>query len=265
MKKNPVKKKPQPIRARLKELSGLLKNPPVAITAVCISLIIILVVVLSLLLSGIYSGIGTYSKTLNNLASSYASINKELDERTAHLSTAELLLDNTNRILSTVYFGTADIGEKEEAKDFTAFTMLYNKKFYLITAGHCIELGEEKYSNFKFKANNKSYWLHPKLLAFENDYKNKRDYAIFYSEHLFTMGLIPASGKEDLEPQYVLGNTERDLNLVKRYSDAIYGESGSPIINKKCHVVGVMITREGEFTPINTVLEALKKIEEKAK
>ena len=265
MEKNPFKKRPQPIRARLKELSGLLKNPPVTITVISISTIIILVLVLSLLLSGIYFDIGNYNKTLNKLASSYAVINKELDERTARLSSAELLLNNTNRILSTVYFGTADIGEKKEAKDFTAFTMLYNEKFYLITAGHCIEFEGEKYSNFKFKANNKSYWLRPELLAFENDYKNKRDYAIFYSEHLFTMGLIPASGKEDLTPQYVLGNTERDLNLVRRYSDAIYGESGSPIINKKCHVVGVMITREGEFTPISTVLEALKKIEENSK
>ncbi len=101
----------------------------------------------------------------------------------------------------------------------------------------------------------------PDLITFENDYDNNNDYAIFYSNNLFNMGLIPASENEDMTPQYILGNTERDLNLVKRYSDAIKGESGSPVLNKKCHVIGVLITKDGKYTPVSTVLKVLAEVE----
>ena len=138
-------------------------------------------------------------------------------------------MNNTNRILSTVYFGTADSDRKEEARDFTAFAIQYEDDFYLITAGHCIEMDGEKYKNFKFKANNKNTWIKPELIKYENDYENNIDYAVFYQKNLVNMGLIAAGHGEDLTPQYVLGNTERDLNLIKRYQGAIKGESGSPI------------------------------------
>ncbi len=265
MSKNPVKEKIQPLKTRFRKSARFFTHPPVLIAAISIALIIILISVLAIGLENIYSGIKSYNNTLDSLAASYSTINKELDARTARLSSAELLLNNTNRILSTVYFGTADLGEKEEARDFTAFTILFNERFYLVTAGHCIEFEGEKYSNFKFKANNKARWVYPELIAFENDYKNKRDYAIFYSAHLFSMGLIPASTGEDLIPQYVLGNTEKDLNLVKRYSDAIHGESGSPVLNKNCHVIGLIITSKGDFTPVSTILEALGKVESNLK
>ena len=35
------------------------------------------------------------------------------------------------------------------------------------------------------------------------------------------------------------------------------GESGSPVLNKNCHVIGVMIKKDDEFTPIGTILKAL--------
>ena len=95
-----------------------------------------------------------------------------------------------------------------------------------------------KYKNFQFKANNKNYYTTLKLLAYESNYSKNIDYAIFYDPLIVRTGLYPANPDEDQAPQYVLGNTENNLNLVKRYSDAKEGESGSPILNSNCHVIG---------------------------
>ena len=177
-------------------------------------------------------------------------------------STAELLLKNTNEIMMTVYFGTADLGEKKEVKNFTAFSMIFEDKFYIITAGHCIEYDGEKYSNFKFRANNSNIWIKPKLLDYKNDSTNNNDYAIFYNGPPVSRGLIPAKKGEDLSPQYVLGNLERGLNFIKQYNSAIEGESGSPILNSSCHVSGVIIKSDGSYTPVQTIIEALYGIED---
>ena len=118
MSKNPVKEKNRLLKARLRKSARFFTHPPVLIAAISIALIIILISVLAIGLENIYSGIKSYNNTLDSLAASYSTINKELDARTARLSSAELLLNNTNRILSTVYFGTADLGEKEEANRF---------------------------------------------------------------------------------------------------------------------------------------------------
>lgn len=201
-----------------------------------------------------------YQQDLLNLSRAFASIDESLNERTAKLSSAELLLNNTNKILSTVYFGTADSDEKQEAKDFTAFSIMYKDKFYLITAGHCIEYENVKYKNFKFKANNEKDWITPALVAYENDYNNNIDYAIFYSDNLINMGLLPALKDEDMVPQYMLGNLERGLNLIKKYKDAREGESGSPILNTNCHVVGIITKKDGSYTPIHVVLDEIDKL-----
>jgi len=201
-----------------------------------------------------------YRQSLSGIADSIIATNKTLDEKASMLSSAELLLDNTNKILSTVYYGTADTDEKTEAKNFTAFSIIYKDTFYLITAGHCIEYEDVKYKNFKFKANNGMFWIIPDLLIYENDYADNYDYAVFYRKNSIRMGLYPATGEEDMSPQYVLGNIERDLNLVKRYKDARQGESGSPVINSKCHVVGIMIKNDGSYTPIQAVLDAIDNI-----
>ena len=132
-------------------------------------------------------------------------------------------------------------------------------RFYIITAGHCVEIDDIKYKNFKFKSNSRFNWIYPDLLDYKNDYQNNNDYAIFYDTNV-SMGLIPAESNEDLTPQYVLGNIDRNLNIIKRYKDAKEGESGSPILNSKCHVIGVMIKKGGGFTPIQIVLEILDHI-----
>jgi hypothetical protein len=201
-----------------------------------------------------------YISSISTFTNKVLILNKDFDEQMAKLNGSELLLSNMNRILSTVYYGTADNDILEEAKDFTAFTIMYKKKYFLITAGHCIEFKGEHYKNFKFKANNTTDWINLNLVDYKSDYENNIDYAIFYFPNRIRTGLIPATPEEELTPQYVLGNLERGLNIVKRYKDAKKGESGSPILNSKCHVIGIMIKKDGTYTPIQVVLEALDTI-----
>ncbi|MBM3705029.1 MAG: hypothetical protein FJW66_00745 [Actinobacteria bacterium] len=246
----------------MKKIKDFLKkqgNIPVTILLV---FILALAVFVTVSIMNFTHRINNYQEDLSKLASDFSYISGNLNEKLVKQSSAELLMNNTNRILSTVYFGTADSNIKEEAKGFTAFAIQFEEDFYLITAGHCIEMDGEKYKNFKFRANNKNSWIKPELLVFENDYENNRDYAVFYNKNLISMGLIPASPGEDFTPQYVLGNTERDLNLIKRYKDAVEGESGSPILNSRCHVIGLMIKKGGDYTPIEFILEAIAKINE---
>jgi len=243
-----------------KKPSNFFKKPKNIFFTVLLSLILIMLSLAIFITNYNTSLIRKYGLDLTNLAASFAEIDNTINERTARLSSAELLLNNTNRILSTVYFGTADIDERKEAKDFTAFSIIHKDRFYLITAGHCIEFENIKYKNFKFMANNGRTWVNPELLTYKNDYTNNTDYAIFYKDNLITTGLYPAAKDEDQTPQYVLGNTERDLNLIKKYKDARQGESGSPVINSKCHVVGILIKKDGSYTPIQEVLDAIDKL-----
>jgi len=201
-----------------------------------------------------------YNSNISTLASEVSVLNKDFNDQMLKLNGSELLLSNVNRIISTVYFGTADNDVREEVKDFTAFAMMYKEKYYLITAGHCIEFEGEYYKNFKFKANDSTNWINMNLMDYKNDYENNIDYAIFYSPDRIKMGLIPAAPGEENTPQYVLGNLERNINLVKRYKEAKEGESGSPILNSKCHVIGIMIKKDGAYTPIQIVLKALDTI-----
>jgi hypothetical protein len=243
-----------------KKLPKFFKKPKNIFFTVLLSIIIIMLSLVIFITRYNTSLIRKYGQDLSTLAVSFAKIDSTINERTARLSSSELLLNYTNSILSTVYFGTADTDERKEAKDFTAFSIIYKDRFYLITAGHCIEFENIKYKNFKFMANNGRTWLTPELLAYENDSANNNDYAIFYENNLITMGLYAAAKDENQIPQYVLGNIERDLNLIKKYKDAIQGESGSPVINSKCHVVGIIIKKDGSYTPIQKVLDAIDKL-----
>ena len=201
-----------------------------------------------------------YRDDVSSLSNTIKIMDENLMQKTSRSNGAELFLDNTNKILSTVYYGTCDTEELEEARDFTAFSLMYKDEFYVLTAGHCVEMDGERYENFKFKANNKDSFMSLRLIDYKSDYKNNMDYAIFYDPRLIRTGLYPAGTEEDHTPEYVLGNTEKNLNLIKRYADAEVGESGSPILNSRCHVVGIMIKKGGAYTPIDVVLEALDRI-----
>lgn len=173
----------------------------------------------------------------------------------------EYLLLNLNSIsFKTIYYGEAANEIRGSGQFFTAFSLFYKEKFYLITAGHSIAMNGESYNDFKFKPNNRDVWITPQLLYYENDIENNNDFAIFEDSYIKN-GLYPASG--NLVPEYIFGNTARDLNIVKKYNKditAAFGESGSPVLNSECQVVGVLIKSKGEYTEIENVLAALEKI-----
>jgi hypothetical protein len=246
------------MKIKFKSLKDFFTKPSNIMSACLLLIIISFSALFFVMLKKTSDKVQYYGSQVLQLSAEITGMSDSIDRRISEKSSAELLLNNTNRILSTVYFGTADVGEKKEAKDFTAFSMLYNEKFYIITAGHCVEMDKEKYSNFKFKSNKSGNWVTPELLAYKSNYADNEDYAVFYSERQVTMGLIPAGPSEDMTPQYVLGNLERGLNLVKRFNDAKEGESGSPILHSSCHVIGIMIKKGGTFTPIEIVLDALE-------
>ena len=249
------------IKINFKSLKKFFKKPSNILSMSLLLILIFSFLVFFIMLKRTSEKVELYGNQISEIYNKTTRLSDSIYKRFSEKTGAELLLDNTNRILSTVYFGTADIGQREEAKDFTAFSIIYNEKFYIITAGHCVEMDGQKYSNFKFKPNKSKIWITPTLIDYKSDYKNNEDYAIFYSERLVTTGLIPADNNEDLTPRYVLGNLERGLNLVKKYNDAKEGESGSPVLNSKCHVIGLLIKKGGTFTPIEIVLEALAKLQ----
>lgn len=185
----------------------------------------------------------------------------ELEIAREDIKKYEYLLDNFNNILlKTIFYGRAESEKGETGHSFTAFSLFYKEKFYLITAGHGVELGGVKFKNFKFKPNFGDIWLTPELLYYENDLKNNNDFAIFQDDFILK-GLYPA--EDNLEPEFIVGNTSRNANIIKEYDEdisAVYGESGSPVLNSECRVVGVLIKNKGEYTDIAKVLIALEEI-----
>lgn len=213
--------------------------------------------------------LGTVSLTLSikNLTNQISTENnikateKELEEKNKQIKEYKTLIRNFNSILlNTVYYGYAEAENGGAGHSFTAFSLFFNGKFYLITAGHSVEYNSMKYKNFKFKPNNKDIWIYPKLINYKNDYNNNMDFAVFYDDNILK-GLYPDD--KNLDPAYVIGNTERNISILKEYKDdyiAKEGESGSPLLNGECKVIGVLIKNKGEFTPIALVLNEINKI-----
>jgi hypothetical protein len=222
-----------------------------------IILLAVLITAFSLLLS--FGGKRLYDAVneIDTLKSELSDIEIRIEEEDRELKSYNILINNSNTLLSTVYYGTAELIEGGPDGTFTAFSMFYKDDFYLVTAGHCIEYNDLKYTNFKFKSNDSGTYIYPRLLDYNSDYKNNNDYAIFHS-HLVRKGLLVY--EEDKEPKYVLGNTEKRINFFKRFDTAAGGESGSPILNSKCRLVGVVIKNNDNYTPIEVVTDAIDKL-----
>ena len=133
------------------------------------------------------TGINRAEQEIEKLKLEIAGLQQEIEIQEEELADHNILTSNLNELLETVYYGSAvPIGDGRE-KNFTAFAMYYKEEFYLITAGHCIEYDNIKYTDFRFKSNRKSGWIYPELLDYEADYENNRDFAIF-SHRLITQG-----------------------------------------------------------------------------
>jgi hypothetical protein len=211
--------------------------------------IILILTALLIVLPGCTGKLNASEKEIEDLKIKITRLQDRVDTLNEELSGKDTLTGNLNLLLSTVYFGSAVSEADGHRKNFTAFTMHYRDKYYLITAGHCIKYDNVIYTDFKFKSN-EGQWVYPELLYYEADYNNCRDFAIFTSPYL-RKGLIIEN--EDREPAYVLGNIERKLNLFKEFSSSIEGESGSPVLSKNCRLVGIVIKNNSDYTPIEAV------------
>jgi len=159
------------------------------------------------------------------------------------------LLNNLNELLNNVYY--MECKNSGYTNWGTGFSIEYNGKIYILTAGHYVEDTEYntgKYYNFRFKVNNE--WIYPQLLIYKVT-NTVPDYAIFYSEEI-NNGL-----KYDLnntEPDYRLGI---DIKIQENNNWGIGGECGRPIIDLDGEVIGIHV---GYLSDIDTVLRAIDKI-----
>ena len=220
-------------------------------------ILILLTAVLIIWLSACSGRLSPAEQEVAELKLEIAELQQDIELQEEELQDHDILTHNLNRLLETVYYGSAvPIGEGRE-KNFTAFAMHYKEDFYLITAGHCIEYDGIRYTDFGFKSNKRRSWIYPKLLYYEADYEAERDFAIF-SHPSITMGLIIE--EDDLEPRYVLGNIERKLNFFKEFHTAREGESGSPILSRGCKLVGIVIKNNSDYTHISEVTDAIDRL-----
>lgn len=179
----------------------------------------------------------------------------DLDLTEVELEKYRSLVNNLNELLSNVYIGYAE-NENYILDGFTAFSIEYKGKFYLITAGHCVEdYDMGRMTNFKFKANFSNSWIYPKLLAYENDFYGNRDYAIFYSDKIDS-GL--AYDLNNSYPRFILGNMND--NILKEFFtfNLIEGESGSPILDIDGEVTEIAT---GSYVDIDLVVEVIDNLE----
>lgn len=175
-----------------------------------------------------------------------AELEKKLLEANKKELTYKNLIANLNELLSCVYYGYAS-NDKYVADGFTAFSLEYKGKYYLITAGHCVHYKQDgldvKYNNFKFKANFSDEWIYPKLLTYRIGTYN--DIAIFGDNTKINKGL--KIDKDNDEALFYLCKTD-----IKSVSDKKeFGNSGSPAIDIEGEVVGLLTIDGAVSTKFN--------------
>lgn len=219
-------------------------------------LLIILLLIISILLIGCTSQViadttvSQTTTTINELADDYDKLRADYEDLFDKNIKYEELINNLNNLLGNVYYGYSKNENYEN--EFTAFSIYYNGKYYLITAGHAVEQDGQKYTDFKFKANFTDEWIYPELLAYKNNFLNKKDYAVFYSDKISDGFDIDID--KDI-PLFVINN----LNLIRSYTEkTIEGESGSPVIDIEGEITNIVTTdMYGYYTEIETVLYAI--------
>src|SRR4030042_4839985 len=120
------------------------------------------------------------------------------------------IINNFNKLLKNVYIGSAD--PEELAYTFTAFSIEYKGKFYLITAGHCVKDNFGKEGKFKFKANFSDEWIYPELLGYKAEFWNLDDYAVFSSDKIYSGFKI---SNQDTKENYLIGSMDKNLSVLR--------------------------------------------------
>lgn len=182
---------------------------------------------------------------------------KNLEDQIKKLSTEpeklRKLLNNMNKLLKYVYIGSS--APDELAYTFTAFSIEYKGKYFIITAGHCINDNYGKEGTFKFKANFSDEWIYPELLGYNAEFWKLKDYAVFYSDKV--IGGLPA-GELQTQENYLLGSIDKGLSVFRNLGAAsIKGESGSPVINEEMEAIGIYVVYGYVYTPIQLALDVI--------
>jgi hypothetical protein len=194
----------------------------------------------------------TNTEREKQLEDELSNVKQLLEDSVIEASNYKYILDNLNELLSNTYYVYQ---EKDDGYVWaTGFSIQYNDRYYLITAGHVVEYEHGIFKNLGFKANFSDTWIYPELLTYENEWENENDYAVFYSDKI-SSGIWVAP---NTEYKYVLGSMEVGLNIINNYIVGVTGESGSPILNQRGEVSGILING---VTPIDIVLEAIDNIE----
>ena len=203
---------------------------------------------------------GSLKKENTELINENSNLEEELNLTEEQLEKYQNLVNNLNSLLENVYYGYAS-NSNWVSDGFTAFSMEYEGKTYLVTAGHCVHYVDDKidtgvYTYFKFKANFSDEFIYPELIAYD---KNK-EYAVFISDKI-NKGLAIDNENQYLKSSecFILGNEDVGLNIFRPNSSKKQGESGSPIISQNGKVVGIAAWGMG-YTPIGLVIKAIDKI-----
>ena len=184
---------------------------------------------------------------------------KNLEEKIKELKSESdklrKLLNNMNDILKFVYIGSS--AKDDYGYQFTAFSIEYKGKYYIITAGHCVSDNYGKEGTFKFKANFSQNWLYPDLLCYNSEFLKLNDYAVFEGNVYGGLKI----GSEQSESNFVMGSIDKNLNVFRNLSDSSKrGESGSPVINEEMQVIGIYVIYGYVYTPIQLALDAIDSV-----
>lgn len=163
------------------------------------------------------------------------------------------MLKNINKLLKNVYIGSSTA--EGSSYTFTAFSIEYKGKYYIVTAGHCVSDNYGAEGTFKFKANFSDKWITPELLDYKSEFWKLNDYAVFYGDGI--QGGFKAGDSKTAE-NFVLGSIDKNLSIFRDLgASSKRGESGSPVINENMEVVGVYVIYGYVFTPIQLALDAI--------
>jgi hypothetical protein len=201
-----------------------------------------------------------YNKLLSDYFKEKGNVS-DLEKKIASLQSEpeklNAFLDNLNKMLKNVFIGSSDPDPIQYT--FTAFSIEYNEKYYVVTAGHCVQANYGAKGKFKFEANYKGEWIYPQLLAYKAEFWNLDDYGIFSTDKL-SSGL--KIGSERTTDIYALGSTEKGLNIFRNLNTSSqFGESGSPVVNENGEVIGILVVAGLKYTPIQLVLDKIDKQE----
>ena len=177
-----------------------------------------------------------------------------VEELEARIERLTELLNNINPILKHIFIGSSD--PEEINYTFTAFSIKYDEKYYIITAGHCVADNYGESGRFKFKANLSDEWIYPELIGYKADFWNLDDYAVFYSDKV-NDGL--ATSETETDDNYLPGSIDKGLSVFRHLGDSSKrGESGSPVINEYGEVIGIYVVYGLVYTPIQLALDLVE-------